>query len=163
MKYDACLRYAPLIMALALSVTGCSDDSSGGTGGTGAAGSGGSGGAGATGGAGGAGGAGGGGEIPLRILVTNDDGFDAEGINAVVEALIANPANDVVVCAPDTNRSGTGDMTDCGSLTAVEDETIDGYPATAVDGCPADAVNYALDNLYAADEPPDVVLSGINA
>ncbi|MEM7135933.1 MAG: 5'/3'-nucleotidase SurE [Myxococcota bacterium] len=156
------------MIVLALSLAGCSDDSSGATGGTGGAGGGaggggGSGGAGATGGAGGSGGAGGGGEIPLRILVTNDDGFDAEGINAVVEALITNPANDVIVCAPDINRSGSGDMTDCGSLTAFEDETIDGYPATAVDGCPADAVNYALDNLYPENDPPDVVLSGINA
>ncbi|MGB5809452.1 MAG: 5'/3'-nucleotidase SurE [Polyangiales bacterium] len=138
-----------LLLGATIVVAGCSDDDGGG-------------GSGGTAGMGGAGGAGGSVDVPLRILVTNDDGFDAEGINAMVEALIENPANEVVVCAPDMNRSGSGDMTDCGALTAFEDETLGGFPATAVDGCPADAVNYALDNLYPADDPPDVVLSGIN-
>ena len=68
------------------------------------------------------------GEVPLRILVTNDDGFDAEGINALVEALIADPANDVVVCAPLTNQSGTGDDTNCGSLQASQETTLGGFP-----------------------------------
>jgi len=101
-------------------------------------------------------------ESRLRILVTNDDGFEAEGINAMVEALVADPSNDVVVCAPSSERSGTSDSTDCGTLEAFEGETSGGYPATAVDGCPADSVNYALDHLYPPDDPPDVVLSGIN-
>jgi len=133
-------------VGLALAVAGCSSDDNG-TGGSG--------------GSAGTGGTGGSADVPLRILVTNDDGFDAEGIDAIVEALITNPNNDVIVCAPNTNRSGSSDMTNCGTLRAVEDETLGGYPATAVDGCPADAVNYALDNLY-PDDPPDVVLSGIN-
>lgn len=131
----------PIVFALALAGCGGSSDGPGGSGGEGGT---------------------GGSDVPLRILVTNDDGFEAEGINAIVEALITNPNNDVVVCAPDMQRSGSGSMTDCGSLTAVEGETLGGYPATAVDGCPADAVNYALDNIYPADDPPDVVLSGIN-
>ncbi len=132
---------------LVVGALGCGTSDGNGTGG-----SGGSAGAGGTGGA----------DVPLRILVTNDDGFDAEGIDAIVEALIANPSNEVIVSAPDMDRSGSSDMTDCGTLDAFEGETLGGYPATAVDGCPADAVNYALDNLYPANEPPDVVLSGIN-
>jgi 5'-nucleotidase len=100
---------------------------------------------------------------PLRILVTNDDGFGAEGIDAIVTALAANPNNDVLVCAPDRNRSGSSDNTNCGTLETVEEETISGYPATTIDGCPADAVNYALGNLYTPDEQPHVVISGINA
>lgn len=105
-------------------------------------------------------------EERLRILVTNDDGVAAEGIDAVVEALRADSANDVVVCAPDGNRSGSGDATGpsarCGNLSVFSTTTHSGYPATAIDGCPADAVNYALANLYPAGSPPDVVLSGIN-
>ena len=135
-------------LGLALTLAGCSSDDGSGTGGSG--------------GSAGTGGTGGSPDIPLRILVTNDDGFQAEGINAIVEALIADPNNEVIVCAPDVNRSGSGDMTDCGTLEAFEGETLGGYAATAVDGCPADAVNYALDTLYPADDPPDVVLSGIN-
>jgi len=109
---------------------------------------------------------------PLRILVTNDDGVGAEGIDVLVEALIADPNNDVVVSAPAEQRSGSGDNTietrpTCGSGEAMPSSTASGYDdATwAVDGCPADAVNYALDpanGLYAADSLPHVVISGIN-
>jgi len=106
------------------------------------------------------------GDAPLRILVTNDDGFAAEGIDAMVEGLIADPNNEVIVCAPSSNRSGSSDMTGpstrCGNLDVTTDTTASGYPATVIDGCPADAVNYALANLYMAGEPPHVVLSGIN-
>lgn len=102
----------------------------------------------------------------LSILVTNDDGVAAEGLDAMVEALIANPSNEVIVCAPNGNRSGTGDRTGpsdlCGNLSVASAATASGYPATAIDGCPADAVNYALANLYPRGSPPDVVLSGIN-
>lgn len=103
---------------------------------------------------------------PLRILVTNDDGIDAEGIDAVVEALVADPRNEVTLCAPNGNRSGTSDMTGpsarCGDLAVAAGSTLGGYPGTAVNGCPADTVIYALANLYPADAPPHVVLSGIN-
>ena len=99
----------------------------------------------------------------LRILVTNDDGFDAEGIDAIVEALRLNADNEVTVCAPDGNRSGTSDNTDCGSLSTVEETTASDYPVTAIDGCPADAVNYALANLYTPGEAPHLVISGLNS
>ena len=102
----------------------------------------------------------------LRILVTNDDGVAAEGIDAIVQALVADRDNDVVVCAPAGNRSGSGDMMGpserCGDLSVIAAPTLSGYPATAVDGCPADTVVYALAEIYAADAPPDVVISGIN-
>jgi len=102
----------------------------------------------------------------LRILVTNDDGVRAEGIDAIVEALVSDSANEVIVSAPNGNRSGSGDQTGpserCGNLSVSSTTTQSGYPATAIDGCPADAVLYALASLYPADAPPDVVLSGIN-
>lgn len=105
-------------------------------------------------------------ERPLRILVTNDDGVAAEGLDLLVDALAADPGNEVVVCAPDGNRSGTGDMTGpsvgCGDLAVTAATTRSGYPATAISGCPADAVNYALDAIYPTNDPPSVVVSGIN-
>jgi len=143
-----------LTLGLAVALLGC------GTTGSGSAGSGGSGGAGGSSG------------VLLRILVTNDDGVGSEGIDALVEALIADPNNDVVVSAPAEQRSGSGDNTietrpTCGTGQAMPSSTASGYDdATwAVDGCPADAVNYALDpanGLYAADSLPHVVISGIN-
>jgi 5'-nucleotidase len=103
-----------------------------------------------------------GGDI-LRILVTNDDGVDAPGIDAIVEALKDDPNNELIVCAPLTNQSGSGDMTTQTppALQVTMTTTASGYPATAVDGFPADSVLYALENLY-PDAPPHVVLSGLN-
>ncbi len=99
----------------------------------------------------------------LRILVTNDDGFDAKGIDAIVQALTADPDNKVIVCAPVENKSGSGSNTDCGTLETVEEETLGGHPVIAIDGCPSDAVNYAFKNLYTSEEKPHLVISGINS
>jgi len=112
--------------------------------------------------------------VPLRIRVTNDDGVGAPGINAIIEALVADPNNQVVVSAPAENSSGSGDWTvndpsppaprcATGTGEATPASTLSGYDQDvwAVDGCPADAVIYGLANLY-PDEPPHIVLSGIN-
>jgi 5'-nucleotidase len=96
----------------------------------------------------------------LHILVTNDDGVAAPGIDALVVALSALPQVDVVVVAPAENQSGTSDATTPGGVTAQETTTATGHPATAVNGYPADAVNYAIDVLGLE---PDVVVSGVNA
>ena len=97
---------------------------------------------------------------PLTVLVTNDDGYAAEGIDTVVEALRKLPDITLTVVAPAKNQSGTGGKTTPGALTATEQKTKSGFPATAVDGFPADSVNYALANVL--DAPPDLVVSGIN-
>jgi 5'-nucleotidase len=111
-------------------------------------------------GSGGSGGTSGG---PLRILITNDDGVKAAGIDAVVEALKDDPNNEIIVSAPAENQSGRGDTTTPTPppLEAMMTTTASGYPATAVMGFPADSVIYGLANLY-PDEPPHVVLSGLN-
>jgi 5'-nucleotidase len=96
---------------------------------------------------------------PTEILVTNDDGYNAEGIDAVVEALRDDTSVHLTVSAPATNQSGSGDRTSPGPLEAEELTTINGYPAWAVDGFPADSVLYALNTLHAN---PDLVVSGIN-
>ncbi|MCB9371653.1 MAG: survival protein SurE [Microthrixaceae bacterium] len=96
----------------------------------------------------------------LDILVSNDDAYDAEGIDAVVEALSALPDTNVVVVAPAENQSGTGGNTTPGALTATEEETLSGHPVTAVQGFPADSVNYGLENVV--EEPPDLVVTGLN-
>ncbi len=95
----------------------------------------------------------------LSILVTNDDGFDAPGIDAVATALSELPDVEVTIVAPATNQSGTGARTSPGGLTATDQKTESGLAVTAVAGFPADAVTYALDTLKVK---PDVVVSGIN-
>jgi len=98
----------------------------------------------------------------LQILVTNDDGYDAEGIDAIVEALRATPNVTVTVVAPATNQSGKGGSVTGGTLTATDVKTKSGYPAKAVAGTPADSVIWALDQGGISFKP-DFVVSGINA
>lgn len=98
---------------------------------------------------------------PLVILVTNDDGFNAAGIDAIVEALRDDPRYDIKVSAPSSNRSGSSDQTtDPPPSTAMIVTTLSGFPAASVDGFPADSVIYALENLY--EDPPHLVVSGSN-
>jgi 5'-nucleotidase len=98
---------------------------------------------------------------PLRVLVTNDDGYSAPGIDAAVEELRAQSNVAVTVVAPATNQSGKGDSTTPTPppLTATLQQTASHYPATAVDGTPADSVLYALNTMHL---DPDLVVSGIN-
>jgi 5'-nucleotidase len=95
------------------------------------------------------------------VLVSNDDGVAAPGIDALVKALSAEPATQVTVVAPAANQSGTGGKTSPGPVTATQTTTASGYPATSVDGFPADAVDYGLTNMLTS--PPDLVISGANA
>jgi len=96
---------------------------------------------------------------PLTIVVTNDDGYNAPGINAVVQALRELPKVTVKVVAPATNQSGTGAKTTPGTLTYTKAKTLAGYPAIAVNGYPADTVTVALDELHLH---PGLVVSGAN-
>lgn len=94
----------------------------------------------------------------LRILVTNDDGVGAEGIDAVVEAL-ADAGHEVEVVAPLEQQSGTGGTFTDGPVETEDAETASGHPALAVDGFPADTVRVALDE---EGIEVDLVVSGIN-
>lgn len=97
----------------------------------------------------------------LRILVTNDDGVAAPGIDAVVEGLRTLPDVEVVVVAPAANQSATGGNTTPGELTAADATTASGYAAKAVNGFPADTIIWAIDQ-GGVTERPDLVISGIN-
>lgn len=96
---------------------------------------------------------------PLTIVVTNDDGYNAPGINAVVQALRKLPKVTVKVVAPATNQSGTGAKTTPGILTYSKGKTLAGYPAIAVNGYPVDTITVALDQLHLH---PGLVVSGAN-
>jgi 5'-nucleotidase len=97
----------------------------------------------------------------LRILVTNDDGVGAPGIDATVKALTALPDTKVTVVAPLTNQSGTGAKVTPGALTVTNATTASGYPAKAVAGFPADTIIWAIDD-HGISQRPNLVVSGIN-
>ncbi len=97
----------------------------------------------------------------LRILVTNDDGVQAPGINETVKALTALPNTSVTVVAPLTNQSGTGAKVTSGALTVTDAKTAGGYRAKAVAGYPADTIIWAIDD-HGISQRPNLVVSGIN-
>jgi 5'-nucleotidase len=107
----------------------------------------------------GEGAAGAGDEAPLEILVTNDDGVAAEGIDTLVEALRSVDGVTLTVVAPATQQSGTGGNVTQGPLVTRTEMTASGLEATAVEGFPADAIRAAFDDLGLQ---PDLVISGVN-
>lgn len=101
----------------------------------------------------------------MRILVTNDDGIDAPGIQELARWL-ERSRHEVVVVAPDQNVSGTGASLGAlgpGSSVRVSRRRIDGFKgeAYALSGPPALCV--MAGNLEAFGPRPDAVVSGINA
>jgi|SoiMethySBSTD1v2_1073268.scaffolds.fasta_scaffold04238_11 5'/3'-nucleotidase len=96
---------------------------------------------------------------PVQILVTNDDGVGAEGIDTLVTALSGLDGVEVTVVAPATQQSGTGGNATDGPLTTNEAQTASGHPASAVDGFPADTIRVAFDEQGVE---PDLVVAGIN-
>jgi len=97
----------------------------------------------------------------MRVLVTNDDGYAAAGIDALAEALSARPDIAVTVVAPADNESGTGGTTTDGTVSATDALTGSGRPAKAVVRYPADCLKWAVDQ-HGIPERPDLVISGIN-
>ncbi|MEJ7584266.1 MAG: 5'/3'-nucleotidase SurE [Acidimicrobiales bacterium] len=94
------------------------------------------------------------------MLVTNDDGVTAAGIDTLVTALETLPDVDVAVVAPADDKTGTGGMTTAGRLTTTDATTASGHPAKGVDGFPADTIRAAIEDLGLE---VDLVVSGINA
>jgi 5'-nucleotidase len=97
-------------------------------------------------------------ERPLSILMVNDDGWDAPGITAAYDALVAD-GHRVTLVAPLVNQSGRSMAT--GSDPLVVSRPAGKEPKYAVDGTPVDSLNVGLRGVLKND-PPDVVVSGVN-
>jgi 5'-nucleotidase len=97
-------------------------------------------------------------EKPLSILMVNDDGWDAPGITAAYDALVAD-GHRVTLVAPLVNQSGRSMAT--GSDPLVVSRPAGKEPKYAVDGTPVDSLNVGLRGVLKND-PPDVVVSGVN-
>jgi 5'-nucleotidase len=94
-----------------------------------------------------------------RILVTNDDGIETNGILALKQAL--DPIGEVIVVAPDTNQSAVGHGKTLMRPLRVRERTLgDGSTGYAIDGSPTDCVSLGLLGYF--DQPFDLVASGIN-
>ncbi len=96
-----------------------------------------------------------------KILVTNDDGINAPGLRALVEAM--SEVGDVLVVAPDSPQSGMGH-----AITIAEPlrlEKVDQFPDITTEsyqcsGTPVDCVKLAKDKVL--HKNPDLCVSGIN-
>ena len=93
----------------------------------------------------------------MKILITNDDGIDAYGLE-LLENLAKTISNDITTVAPMDNRSGTSQAISLHKELYFSNISTNRYICS---GNPADCVMLAL-NLLFADKPPDLVLSGIN-
>jgi len=91
----------------------------------------------------------------VKILVSNDDGYLARGINVLADALAE--VADVVVVAPDRNYSGASNSLTLHSPLRIHEVSENRF---FVNGTPSDCVHLALSGLL--DEDPDLVVSGIN-
>jgi 5'-nucleotidase len=97
----------------------------------------------------------------MRVLLTNDDGITATGLNVMRRALLELPDIDVEVIAPDSNRSATGRAVTLRDPIWVDEvEFGDGTTGFATDGTPVDCVRFAALGLI--EEPPELIVSGIN-
>lgn len=97
----------------------------------------------------------------MRILVTNDDGVYAPGIRALAIAL--SKEHDVLVAAPDAERSGQGHAFTIAVPLRAKEIPLRGFSgrAFAINGTPVDCVKLGACNLM--ETPPDMVVSGINS
>ncbi len=91
----------------------------------------------------------------MRILISNDDGYRARGINALREAL--KGLGDLMVVAPDRNRSGASNSLTLDVPLRVSKAEQDVY---FIQGTPTDCVHLAISGLFPFE--PDMVVSGIN-
>lgn len=91
------------------------------------------------------------------MLITNDDGIEAAGLVALEAALLQAGA-EVLVAAPDRERSAASHSMSLGQTLKIFSRGKDRY---AITGTPVDDVHIAVKHLF-RDHLPDLVLSGIN-
>lgn len=94
---------------------------------------------------------------PARILISNDDGINAPGLE-ILENVARQFSDDVWVVAPETEQSGAGH-----SLTLTRPLRVRKIEEKrwAIDGTPTDCVMMAVNQIM-ADNLPTLILSGVN-
>jgi 5'/3'-nucleotidase len=97
----------------------------------------------------------------MKVLLTNDDGITATGLNVMRRALLEVPGLELAVIAPDSNRSATArSITFREPLWVEEVEFDDGTTGFATSGTPVDCVRFAALGLI--EFQPELIVSGIN-
>lgn len=94
----------------------------------------------------------------MHLLISNDDGYKADGIRSLAKAAVSK-GHTVVVCAPLTEQSATSHHLTIFKPLLVKNIPTENMSVYAVDGSPADSVRVAR---YLSEQPFDFCLSGIN-
>ena len=94
----------------------------------------------------------------MKILITNDDGYKARGLEALIE--IMRPFGEITVVAPKYHQSGMSMAISLGFKRIAVKQTAPGR--WYLDGTPASCVKFGIDNILLGDKRPDVVVCGIN-
>jgi 5'-nucleotidase len=98
----------------------------------------------------------------MRVLLTNDDGIDAIGLQTLRRALLQVPGLELAVIAPDSNRSATArSITIRRPIWVKEVDFGDGTSGFATDGTPVDCVRFATLGLIEGFQA-DLIVSGVN-
>ena len=100
----------------------------------------------------------------MRILLSNDDGIKAAGIEALVRAL--HKEHEIIVSAPMKQQSGMSNALTIGTpIEVARDKMLEekyGIEAWAVGGTPADSAKLYIEAFMTKDRPVNLVVSGIN-
>lgn len=97
----------------------------------------------------------------MKILITNDDGYKAKGIQTLVSIL--RPYGEITVVAPKEHQSGMSMAVNLGQ-SPIPVKKLSETPGERwwyLGGTPSSCVKYGIDNVFFPDKP-DVVVSGIN-
>jgi 5'-nucleotidase len=92
----------------------------------------------------------------MHLLISNDDGIDARGIQVLAQRM--EVLGEVTIVAPDQNRSGASNSLTLEFPVRIRKRDENSF---SVNGTPTDCVHIALTGLFESD--PDMVVSGINA
>lgn len=100
----------------------------------------------------------------MRILLSNDDGIKAAGLEALVQAL--HQKHEVIVAAPMQQQSGMSNALTIGKpIEVARGKALEekyGIEAWAIGGTPADSAKLYIEAFMTEDKPVDLVISGIN-
>lgn len=94
--------------------------------------------------------------MPIRILISNDDGVNSEGLRALAGVL--QTLGEVFIVAPDRDQSAASHALSLYRPLRMEEISPNTY---SVDGTPTDCINLAVNGIL-KDKKPDLIVSGIN-
>lgn len=96
----------------------------------------------------------------MHILLTNDDGYNAPGIQTLYRTLKSQTKHDISLVAPEGQRSATGHSITLFQPLFLTEHDLDGQKGYAVSGTPSDCVKLAIQGGLISK--PDLLISGIN-